>query len=395
GNIPGVKPPQAKKESLTQGLKTDLTRLSGRFTVTKASLSTPPGAPPQVQAGPGAFIPLHHQHQAHCQLVTGQVKGQIQEMEYIQVDTSYQGGHRGSMPAQLQTPHRQSKSKMGMLTQLIDKVRSGKDDRKKSSASGVSSSSSGGTIPHPPPPPTGVPRPMIMKDSQFQYNGPYPDNSAVAALARSSTSLRRNGSSHGSRSESARPVYTRAKSFVKSKSDDERPPSKLSKHSRARSAGALETQSLLKALNLEDPKEAVRLLTLYQSLSRGLLASERQMGRLQQQQQQQQQQQLAQQQQQQHGQQQQQHAQQQQHQQHAQQQHLQHAQQLQQQHAQQLQQQQQQTPNQPAHQRFYNYMLNDTQSSQQKSVREASTDPMSLPYPSNHASLKYSRSASD
>jgi hypothetical protein len=185
--------------------------------------------------------------------------------------------------------------KKGVLSQLIDKVRS-KDDRKKSSASGVSSSSSGGTIPQPVIPPLGPSSSSstmgmappgrraltTMYDAQCQY-GLESSTSAVSALALANSNL---GSRSGTtqRHHDSRPVYTRAKSFVKSKSDDERPPSKLSKQLRARSAGQLETESLLRSLS-SGSKDASRILSLYQSLSKTIIERENQQYQHQQQQQ--------------------------------------------------------------------------------------------------------------
>ncbi|OXA58597.1 hypothetical protein Fcan01_07864 [Folsomia candida] len=203
------------------------------------------------------------------------------EMEYIQVDTSY--SHPPHQQQQQQShsskiggppPHpnlgaseaSMMKSK-GVLSQLIDKVRL-KDDRKKSSASGVSSSSSGGT-PHPQPP--AVPpsasalaarRALTMYDAQCQFG--LDSSSAVSALAKSN--LKRgvqsgepaaSSTSFSHQRHESRPTYQRAKSFVKSKSDDER--------------GQLIDKSLSSG-----SKDATRIIELYQSLSKTIMERENQ-----------------------------------------------------------------------------------------------------------------------
>lgn len=329
---------KGKKEPSTQStaVQHDGNRtVAGRFTVTKTSL--PAGSPATAsmsaastgahtsssgqqqhqQAPPpqGAtpFMPFqikhfpiqqHHPHISQQQPhslppTTVRLPHHPNEMEYVQVDTSYQPAAHAQqqlagrlMPITMSGFPDQASAKKGVLSQLIDKVRS-KDERKKSSASGVSSSSSGGTNPQQTqpsqvPPATTVMgrRALSMYDAQCQYGTLTPmqgANSAVEALALANSSggagtcpkHRPQGeivttstcgtNHHSSQRRESRPIYSRAKSFVKSKSDDERPPSKLSKESRARSAGQLETESLLRSLSTSS-KDASRILSLYQGL---------------------------------------------------------------------------------------------------------------------------------
>lgn len=181
------------------------------------------------------------------------------EMGYIQVDTSYsphshhqlhQDGHKAGVGGGRSNlyPAPESCMKKGVLSQLIDKVRS-KDDRKKST-----SSSSGGTQPViPSASQLAARRALTMYDAQCQSLGLDSSTSAVSALALNSSLLHRGGrssgvgasggqepssggpssssfsQSHNQRQESPRPSYQRAKSFVKSKSDDERSDSVASK----------------------------------------------------------------------------------------------------------------------------------------------------------------------
>jgi hypothetical protein len=190
------------------------------------------------------------------------------ELEYIQVDTSYSNS-QSQMPrkSQVNTGRAQLgrisevSMKKGVLSQLIDKVRL-KDDRK---ASGVSSSSSGGTIPKPPviPSVSAARRALTMYDAQCQF-GLDSSTSAVSALAVKSNQKR------VIREHESRPTTSRAqKSFVKSKSDDERPPSKLSQQSRARSTGQLETETLLRSLS---SGSCVNFLTFTFFLSHGYIS---------------------------------------------------------------------------------------------------------------------------
>ncbi|CAL8110482.1 unnamed protein product [Orchesella dallaii] len=303
-------PPKGKKEAAVSAVQPDANRtVAGRFTVTKTALPAGSPAPPSATAvgqtvvqqppAPTPFVPFgqtfpvkqiqhshggqQHQQQQAQQTMVGhgaahQFPQQV-EMEYVQVDTSYQP-HSHLLEHQIATAGRmipisignmpEASAKKGVLSQLIDKVRS-KDERKKSSASGVSSSSSGGTIPQPPqpshvPPATTVMgrRALSMYDGQCQYGTLTPMDSAtsaVAALALANSSIRQ-----GEQRRESRPIYSRAKSFVKSKSDDERPPSKLSKDSRARSAGQLESESLLRSFSTSSSKDASRILSLYQGL---------------------------------------------------------------------------------------------------------------------------------
>ena len=215
------------------------------------------------------------------------------ETEYIQVDTSYAGHHHpghpmGGLPQPPPPPHSHHHmgGRRGILNQLMDKVRSTKDDRKKSTSSTMSGMS-GVLLPNPPShqhhhantatamsiaaassavaASNRAAARAAMYDAQVQYGnvGNFPDKSAVTALRRvGSQRQRMGGESSGSRDH---PVYTRAKSFVKSKSDDERPPSKLSRESRARSLAAMDPESLLRTLS-SSSKEASRILSLYQTL---------------------------------------------------------------------------------------------------------------------------------
>lgn len=323
-------PPKGKKDSSHQahhpsGQPESSRTVAGRFTVTKTSL--PAGSPATASMSGGGsligggssvasqtqmhqqpppsgatpFVPFGHslpvKHKS--QLSSGQQPQSLppttvrlphhpNELEYVQVDSSYQPVHGQQLSGRLMpitmSGFPDQSAKKGVLSQLIDKVRS-KDERKKSSASGVSSSSSGGTIPqqaqpsHVPPATTVMSRRALsMYDAQCQYGTLTPmdaSKSAVAALALTnplnrhnvdSTTTTTSTSGHVcSQRRESRPVYSRAKSFVKSKSDDERPPSKLSKESRARSAGQLETETLLRSLSTSS-KDASRILSLYQGL---------------------------------------------------------------------------------------------------------------------------------
>lgn len=262
---------KGKKDPMSSAMQADNRTIAGRFTVTKASLPAGSPAAAAVIAGqqmstasqhqqqlppPGVtpFLPFghtqpvimkqvqqhsmsakqqhHHQHPASQQQpMLGSVRQQYSQqpdMEYVQIDTSYQPHAQQlagrAMPVAMGGMPMEMSAKKGVLSQLIDKVRS-KDERKKSSASGVSSSSSGGTIPHPAqpsqvPPATAVMgrRALSMYDAQCQYGTLTPmdsTTSAVAALALANSSVRQ-GEVTSQRRES-RPIYTRAKSFVKSK----------------------------------------------------------------------------------------------------------------------------------------------------------------------------------
>lgn len=326
-------PPKSKKDSSNSNQQDGNRVVAGRFTVTKASL--PAGSPatasmsavsvgahgssaaghqqPPPQQGATPFMPfghtppskqVHHQHQHNhagqhqphsLPPTTVRLPHHPSDMEYVQIDTSYQPAAHAQqqlanrlLPITMTGFPDHASAKKGVLSQLIDKVRS-KDDRKKSSASGVSSSSSGGTTipqqaqPSQVPPATTVMgrRALSMYDAQCQYGTLAPldsATSAVAALALANSSVSSGignrqhreaaateptcSNNHNSQRRESRPMYSRAKSFVKSKSDDERPPSKLSKESRARSAGQLETD-LLRSLSTSS-KDASRLLSLYQ-----------------------------------------------------------------------------------------------------------------------------------
>lgn len=318
-----------KKETANSVAQTDPNMtVAGRFTITKTSL--PAGSPAVITSQHGgsasaagqlftqAFGQQQQQAIQHAkqQHIIQQQQQQIHpmpgapqpaltnmpvplsrqqqqdNMEYVQIDTSYQPHHHQHaglvgrlMPLSMGVPAEVS-AKKGVLSQLIDKVRS-KDERKKSTASGVSSSSSGGTIPqqiqhqsqiqhhHHAPPPTAPAttvmgrRALSMYDAQqplsstCQYGTLTPMDSATSAVA--ALALATASNLNNTMQRESRPMYSRAKSFVKSKSDDERPPSKLSKESRARSAGQLETETLLRSLSTSS-KDASRILSLYQGL---------------------------------------------------------------------------------------------------------------------------------